>query len=927
MPQRRELPLTTVFTKLRPPGQRRKLLRRERLSADIETNVQRRLVLVSAPAGYGKTSVLAQLFGELSRQGRHVCWISLDEHDNDVVRFVAHLRESIRQAGVPLSHEAISLLDAGASQGEAPSASALRTALLNEFAVLKADLFLFFDDFHVLQAAGILDLVSALLLAPIDRLHLVISSRGQPALPIARLRGLGEIKEIDARMLAFSSQEAIEFMQMTGGCQLNNSQIGQLWDKTEGWIASLQMAAIAIQSSSNADVFLSQFSGADRSIADFLVEEVLHRQTEEIQRFLLATSILDRFNCELCNAVLECRDGRSLIDEVEQLNLFIFSLDRDRTWYRYHRLFSDLLRKRLVDRFPDEAASYHRRACRWLAANGQKADAIDHAFSAGDLDQAGALIDAVSASLFASGQTAMLRSLADRLPAGIVKTLPQLQLELAWENTTRWRFDEARQALTEVRKILADQERRSKSCSEEHLLDAETALSRMKLAHRQFMLGLFADDIEHSLVAGKSWIAEFGDRDKFMRSSVDIALIMCNRETYRCELTQTRAEELRKQLIEANAIYGTVFLDTVVGSTHFARGDLQLAEHAFSQARIGAIRIHGEHSALATMPSAQLAQLLYERNNLDEARQLIDEFNELPPEFRLVDSVIARYVTEARLARHAGMTVEAHYILDLATSIADRYRLPRLHAHVFAERVPLLISDGLSRDAERLTRDPRYQVAADAASLSGHVDTTKECFVMATTRLAFERGEENDAIKVLRRWLSWTRDRQCLRSSVRLAVLLACLCYRNGDGLTARRVMIEALHWGEKGGFIRSFVDEGATVAEILEALAGLSTHAEGFSDAYLKRLLMACGRQPGNEAITQTTQVPQGGEDARSLSEREIDILRLTAANLVTREIAAALGLAESTVKWYWKRIFEKLGVHRRSLAVRAARLRGLIT
>ncbi|MGA7815395.1 LuxR C-terminal-related transcriptional regulator [Caballeronia sp.] len=846
--------------------------------------------------------------------------------DNDIVRFVSHLLEATRRTGLVLSNDTVSLLSSEASQGEAPFAS-LKTTLLNELSFLDADLFLFFDDFHFIKDPRILDLISSLLLAPIEHLHFVISSRQQLALPVARLRALGEIREFDAAMLKFSSNEAMEFMGARIDLPLTQVQMEHLWTKTEGWIASLQMVTIAMQGLSDPEAFLRQFSGADRSIADFLVEEVLNRQTEEVQRFLLATSILDRFNSDLCNAVLERRDSSSLIDNVEDSNLFVFSLDRERNWYRYHKLFADLLRKRLVDRFPDEAAIYNRRACNWLAENDYIADAIEHAFAASEPARAGALIDEISPTLLASGQTATLRRFAERLPESVAKSLPRLQLELAWENTILWRFDEARHALKEVRSKLVDRVSGSPVYPAEEPFGKEAELFRMKLAHREFLLNVFTDDIEHSLPAAKLWIAEFGDRDKFMGSSVGGILMMLNRETYQCEHTQAHAQELRNQFIEANAIYGTVFLDTVVGSIHFARGELQLAEQAYLQSRADAIRIQSESSTLATMPSAQLAQLLYEKNNLGEARQLVENLNGHPSEFRFVDSVIARYITATRLARTDGMTGKAHDALDLATRIADRYALPRLHAHVLAERVPLLISDGLCRDAERLILDPRYKGVAAVMSFSGHVDTAKECFAIATARIAFERGERSHALKILRRWLNWTRERQCLRSSIRLAVLLACLCYRSGDKLAARRTMIDALRWGSSGGFTRSFLDEGPTVVVILEELADLTTEANVFSIAYLSFLLSAFGRQIDKKKTPPIIQMQQGeSEDARGLSEREIEILQLTSTNLVTSEIAAALGLAESTVKWYWKRIFEKLGVHRRSLAVRVARMRGLI-
>ncbi|MES2257981.1 MAG: LuxR C-terminal-related transcriptional regulator [Pseudomonadota bacterium] len=912
------LALTTVATKLRPPRQLRQLLARGRLLDHIEQGLARRLVLVSAPAGYGKTSLLVQAQAMLSARGGKACWLSLDEHDNDAVRFVAHLGAATRQVGVALSPETESLLRASGDHGTGPSAGALQIALLNEFSRLDSDLYLILDDFHLIKERAVLELVSALLLAPLERLRLLIGARGQPALPMGRLRAQGEVAEISARMLAFSGAEAMRFMDGALGRRLSDIQVDQLCDKTEGWIASLQMAAIALQGGADTDSFLLQFSGADRSVADFLIEEVLQRQSPEIQEFLLATAILERFNADLCNAVLEHGDSVALMEQVEQLNLFIFSLDRDRNWYRYHKLFSDLLRQRLVQRFAARAATYHRRACAWLAGHGHGADAIEHAFAAGDTERAGELIDAISPALFASGQTEMLRRLAERLPLEIARELPRLQLELAWENTIRWRFDDARRALRAVTEQLARQAGRDPAVDEQ---------IRIKLAHREFMVDLFTDRWDLALPAGTAWLRQCDTNDQFMRSSVRIAALMCQRDSYQCELAQPQADSLRAQLLEANAIFGMVFLDTVAGSIHYERGDLRLAEAAFVQARAGGIRIHGEDSALSAMPSAQLARLVYERNELAQARQLIDALEVSSAEFGLVDSVIARYVTGARLARADGDDLDAHRRLDQATHLADRYQLPRLHAHVLAERVRLLLSEGLQRDAERLLLDPRYAGSAEASQLTGQADSRGECLALAAARIALEGGDTHQAAKSLRRWMNWTRDRGCLRPAIRFALLLAIVCQRAGDALAARRALLDALRWGADGGFMRSFLDEGPVMADMLAQLAGSAGGADVFSADYLERLLAAFGRpQQGLAQAAPLVAAAQVADDPRGLGERELEILRLSAANLDTREIAEALGLAESTVKWYWKRIFERLGVRRRALAVRAARLRGLI-
>jgi LuxR family maltose regulon positive regulatory protein len=909
-----QLQFTTVATKLRPPRQLRQLLSRARLLEEIEHGLAGRLVILSAPAGYGKTSLLGQAFGMLQRAKSRACWLSIDEHDNDVVRFVAHLAATARQVGVILSPPTRMLLESNGNQGQGPSANALLTGLLNEFAALDDDLFVFLDDFHLIREAQVVTLVSELLLAPLERVHILVSARQQPTLPLARLRARGELSEIDAGMLAFSAGEATQFLETTLGRKLSETQAAQLHDKTEGWIASLQMAAIAMQGAADPDAFLHEFSGADRSVADFLMEEVLQRQPHEIQEFLLATSLLDKFNAPLCNAVLGRDDAADLIKQAEQLNLFLFSLDRERGWYRYHRLFAELLRQHLVERHSDLIPRYHERACAWLAQHGHVEDAIEHACAGGDLSHAATLIDAISPALFANGQTAMLRSYAQRLPAEMLKGLPRLQLELAWENLIRWRFDEAREARRMAAQAAAANPESTGPHSE--LVDA-------KLAHRDFMLAVFTDDFARALPAADAWLLNYGSLDQFMRSSVHVAMLMCQRDIFQCELPQPRCATLRSQLLEAHAVFGTIFLDTVAGSVHYERGELQLAEHAYVQARMGAIRIQGEHSVLSAMPSAQLACLHYERNNLVEARELIFSTEDVTPEFGLVDSVIARYVTAARLERAAGFDAAAHRWLDQATHLADRWHLPRLHAHVLGERIPLLLSEGLVRDAQRLLLDARYADVLDAGRLAGHADGRGACLALAAARVALEEGETHQTAKALRRWINWTRERACLRTAIPFALLLAKLNQRNGDALAARRALLDALGWGVSGGFMRSFLDEGPAIGELLRQLAEEAGGADAYSGVYVQRMLAAFGyQQPDTEAPADMVVA----DDPRGLGKRELDILRLSARNLDTREIAAALGLADTTVKWYWKRIFEKLGVRRRALAVAAARQRGLI-
>lgn len=892
------MPVELLITKLRPPGLRRAPLRRDHLVPAVLP----RLILLDAPAGYGKTRLAAQIYADWIFDGGAAAWLTLDKLDNDVVRCAAHLLEALRRATGQTAPEALRLLAVGGEQGEAPSAAALMTALLSAFAALDLPLLVVIDDLHLIDDAGVLDLLGALLLAPLDCLHWVIASRGLPALPLARLRAAGEVLDLDAQALTFSAEETAAFMRQAGTLVLTPTQVAQLHARTEGWAASLQLAAIALGSAEDADAFLKQFSGADRGVADFLVEEVFSRQTPEMQNFLLGTSILERFSAELCDALLCASSGRALIDEVERLNLFIFSLDRERQWYRYHRLFADLLRQRLQRTQPGEASGLHRRACDWLAAHGQLEPAIEHAFAASDAVRAGELIDAVSTPLFVSGRTATLRALAERLPSDVAARLPRLQLELAWEHTIRWRFAEARRALAAVE-------------ANAGLSGPEGPALRARLAHRQFMLQVFTDRLEEALPAGQAWLAAHDGREDFMSGSVAVALMMCEREAHSCDMTEARAAAFRRRFSEAGALYGMVFNETVVGSTHALRGDLKLAREAFEAAVNAAVRIHGEGSALAAMPAAQLAALAYEGNQLVEAQALLDSaVAAAPAEFGLVDSIIARQLTAARLARVQKRPSAAHQAVDDGLRVADEYGLPRLRAHMQAERVRLWLFEGRLKEATRLLADVPPATLPPAAS--SHVGSARLALLMAQARLDFERGASVDTLSLLRRWTAWAAERHCWASAVRLSLLLAALARRGGDMAAARRAIGDALRWGGASGFVRSFVDEGADIRVLLEDMPG--------GDDIRAALLQAFEAADGEVSlsVSAATQV----DDPRSLSARELDILKLTAANLLTTEIASRLGLADTTVKWYWKRIFEKLGVRRRPLAIRLARQRGLI-
>ncbi|MBS0420270.1 MAG: hypothetical protein JSR66_21350 [Proteobacteria bacterium] len=906
-----------LTTKLIPPSQLTGLVDRHRLLARIERILQERLCLVTAPAGYGKTTVLAQAFALLAAQDRRVGWLSVERDDNDLARFLSYLIEAGRRTGLSFGGATAILLGARAGL----PAQTLKTSLLNELAGLTSDFFLVLDDYHLLEDPETLDFLNSLLLAPLPHVHLLIGARSHDALPLGRLRALGQVNELEAADLVFSEAEISAFFSQVARISLANDSITSLRAGTEGWIASLQMIAIALRGSDDVSSLVRAFTGEHRSISDFLSEEVFERQPAEIQQFLLGTSMLKRFNCGLCNAVLRRKDSRELLDRLESANLFIFSLGSDRHWYRYHHLFSEFLRKVLADRSPEELAEYHRRACAWLAANDFTTEAIEHAFASGDLARAAALLDDASTALFATGQTSTLQMYSARLPPELLNGLPRLQLELAWNYEIQWRFDLARRVLENVRDVLSQRRADSLQGSQRRAID----FLFDKLAHRELMLAMFTDDYATALQLCLAWQRSNSSDDLFMEASVGTSLMMCNREHYSCEGTAQTAEYLRRLFVDASALYGTIFHDTASGETFYMRGDLDRAKELYERALATAQTLHGAGSELASMPAMLLAELLYERGATEAAAQLLDQYRATSAEFGFVDHAVARFTTEARVARARLDRSAMETALDAGSHIAARYQFKRLHAHLLLERVRHLIAGGNVKEAVRVTQAGEMQEWCRGWSPGPNASTTDELFATCHALVVAETGRGSEAIALMRKWFVFTRDRHCYRSAVRVGALLVKLCARAGDKQIATRYLLETLKLAAPGGFIRTLVDEGPVLAQLLRDLLQRPLESSGLSRGYVESLLEHFGG-PLPEAKAVRTEPDPGLDTFESLSARELEILRLTAENLENKEIAGALGLTESTVKWYWKRIFSKLRVHRRFHAVKVARQNGLV-
>ncbi len=423
------VPAPLLETKLYVPRSRRGLVPRPRLSERLDRGAASKLMLVSAPAGFGKTTLLTEWLAAgpaAPADERLAAWLSLDRGDNDPASFWTYVIAALRTVASGVGESALALLQAPRS----PPIETVLTALLNDLGALAGDIVLVLDDYHVIDARDVQDGMAFLLDHLPPQLHVVIAGRADPALPLARLRGRGELAEIRAAELRFTPDEAAAYLNEMMGLQLTARDVAALEGRTEGWIAALQLAALSMQGRDDVAGFIAGFAGDDRYVVDYLAEEVLQRQPERVQAFLLQTSILGRLSGPLCDAVTGQGGGKAMLEALDRGNLFLVPLDDRRRWYRYHQLFADVLQARLLDEQPGQVPDLHRRASAWYQQNGEPSEAIRHALAAGDFERAADLVELAIPAMRRTRQEATVRGWLEVLPDEVVRVRPVLSVGL-----------------------------------------------------------------------------------------------------------------------------------------------------------------------------------------------------------------------------------------------------------------------------------------------------------------------------------------------------------------------------------------------------------------------------------------------------------------------------------------------------------------
>jgi LuxR family maltose regulon positive regulatory protein len=878
--------IVLLSTKLHPPRRRRTLVARPRLRDLATRRGHPALTLVSAPAGFGKTTLVADWYaGE-----RTTAWLSLDARDDDPEQFWRYVLAALATVTPELVGDTAPLL-----QSDRVPLQTVVTTLINDLETASQDIVLVLDDYHVITAPEIHDSVSFLLEHLPPQLSLVIVTRADPPLPLASLRADGALLEVRAADLRFTVDEAAEYLTGAMELTLTATDVDVLEARTEGWIAALQLAALSMQGRSDPASFISEFAGDDRFILDYLADEVLERQTPRTRNFLLDTSVLSRLTGPLCAAVTGQDDAKSILDELDRSNMFLVPLDDRRTWYRYHHLFGDVVRARLLDEQPDRVAELHRRASDWYAGNGNRHEAIAHALAGEDAARAAELIELAAPAMQRARHETQLLAWLEALPADIHLDRPVLAMALIG---ARMATGDTRD-LDPLLEIVDSWLERTDSPI---VFDDEAygRLPAMVAVHRAG-LALLAGDTDATIEHAQR-VLELAATDHHLQRGAAMALIGL------AHWSRGDLDDGRTCYTESVTCFETGgYLPDVMGCS-LALADIQVTQGRLSDAQRtfeSALRHTTDHPGLrgAADMHVGLSLLAIEHDDLDIAAEHLRASAELGEHMGLPQHPYRWRVAMARFH-------EAHGDLDKALELLTQAEA--LYTTDYSPSVRPVTASKARIEVKRGDLDAGARWA-NAQGLSPHDELSYvrefEHITLAAVLLA--RGSD-DAIEqaagLLRRLFTAADDGHRDGSAIEILVLLAVAESRAGDGAAASMSLSRALALAEPQGYVRTFLDAGPALTDLLRPLAV-------GSDGYAARILASARSAPSRRRSRST--------DPDQLSDRELDVLRLLRSDLSGPDVARELHVSLNTLRTHTKHIYTKLGAtNRREAVTRAAEL-----
>ncbi|MEO8289355.1 MAG: LuxR C-terminal-related transcriptional regulator, partial [Chloroflexota bacterium] len=903
-------PTYLLTTKLNVPPARAQLVIRPRLFERLEVGLRGKLTLIAAPAGFGKTTLLSAWRTTAAGSTMPFAWVSLDPADNDPILFWRYVLTAIDGVVPGVARSALNLLQSP----QPPPSETILAALLNEIAATPSipDSFvLVLDDYHVIDSPAVSQALTFLLDHMPPHMHLVITTREDPQLPLARFRARGQLTELRAADLRFTASEAAGFLNQVMGLELSAEDINALEERTEGWIAGLQLAALALCDRDEPDdrtLFVRTFTGSSRFIIDYLAEEVLERQPEEVRSFLLQTSILERMCASLCAAVLgddspqASRQVQEILEKLERSNLFIVPLDNERCWYRYHHLFADLLRQRLQHRLHDTThnstsstsnssreesiAELHVRASRWYEDNGLELEAFQHAAAAGDIERAVRLIEGKGVPLHFRGAGVPVVKWLGSLPAGVLNARPSLWVTYASALMMSGQHSAVEEKLQSAEAALQGSLQGIEP-------DAATRDLIGRIASMRATVAVNQHDVE-TLLAQSLRALEYLDPDNLpLRTAANFTL----GHAYHLRGDRAAATRAYAEVISTSKSLGPSIYTT---AATLCLGQIQEMEnklhHAAETYRRVILLAGDPPRPIACEAHLGLARIYYQWNDLTAAEQHGQQCVELTGQMDSVDTVAACGVLLARLRLAQGDFPGATALLAQAEHFVRTHNFPFRMRDVMDLQVLNLLAQGNLAEAAHLAESHKVPMSQARVHLAQGDAATALSLLEPLRRQAEANGWEDERLKVM--------------------VLQAVALHEHGERDKALQMVRDALVLARQGGFIRVFVDEGAPMAQMLaEALT------RGMMPDYIRTLLAVFDagepEREGKSYLPLTAPAAVAHTLIEPLSRREIEVLQLMARGLSNNEISERLFLALSTVKGHNRIIFGKLQVQRRTEAV----------
>lgn len=903
------MPVAILATKLYIPKARAKLVPRNRLLEQLNNGFHRKLSLISAPAGFGKTTVVSEWLASCEQP---TAWLSLEEGDSEPTRFLTYLVAALQTVTPNFGEGVLAQLHSP----QPPASEIMLTALLNDISTLSENFILVLDDYHLIDSKEVDNMLSFLLEHLPPQMHLVITTREDPQLPLPRLRVRNELTELRASDLRFTLEEAADFFNQMMGLSLSADNIAKLEARTEGWIAGLQMTALSMQGRADTSSFIQAFTGDHHFILDYLIEEVLEQQPDSIQLFLLQTSILERLSGSLCDAVTEREDGVEILEKLERANLFVIPLDDTREWYRYHHLFADVLKARLLKGQAQDSRDLHKRASLWFEQNSFTAEAVHHALKAEEFEQAAALIELAWRNMDVNFQSATWLSWAKQLPDDIVYLRPVLSVGYAWALLNQGEFE----------------------TMEAYLKDAETHLDATPIN-------------TESAASLRNYIVS--DEDEFRALPVTIA----SARAYKAQALGDSAGTIKHaaralELLPENNHSGRGIPLSLLGLAYWVKGDVENAYASLSKGMLAFQKAGNTMAAIsgvfamadmqvwqgqlykaidtykqalafvATKDDAMnhrvailhlgLSELYQEQGKGKLASEHWKESERLKEQNTEIIANYRRLLAQARLYEAQAKFESALEALNEAETLFEQIHIPNVQP-VAAIRAQLWLRQGKLDAALAWAKAREFKAQDEISYLSEFEYITFARILIAHYRRDKKPDSIQTAMTLLSKLYKAVKSAKGMGVAINILILKALAQQAQNNITAALESLQEALILAEPEDYVQTFSNEGAPMLQLLT-----QAKAQGIQVPYVTRLLKAFEMQKKPEGTFLSDASNQALTEP--LTKRELEVLKLLAEGLSNHDISKRLYRALDTVKGYNRTIFGKLQVQNRTEAVAKA-------